>query len=120
MTTHSTRRRLLGMLGASGIALGAAACGSSDPFEEDQEDSEQGGAGGSDGGEGGEGGDLVVGSQAYYSNEIIAELFAQALEAEGYTVSRQRSEEHTSELQSRGQLVCRLLLEKKNKRERGR
>src|SRR5690625_6439434 len=25
-----------------------------------------------------------------------------------------RSEEHTSELQSRGQLVCRLLLEKKN------
>src|SRR5690625_6024307 len=27
--------------------------------------------------------------------------------------SRGRSEEHTSELQSRGQLVCRLLLEKK-------
>src|SRR5207253_8877980 len=27
-----------------------------------------------------------------------------------------RSEEHTSELQSRGHLVCRLLLEKKNKR----
>src|SRR5207253_8998053 len=30
-----------------------------------------------------------------------------------------RSEEHTSELQSRGQLVCRLLLEKKNKQQRG-
>src|SRR5690625_7394570 len=28
-----------------------------------------------------------------------------------------RSEEHTSELQSRGQLVCRLLLEKKKKRK---
>src|SRR2546421_798582 len=28
-----------------------------------------------------------------------------------------RSEEHTSELQSRSDLVCRLLLEKKNKRE---
>src|SRR5690625_6917674 len=28
-----------------------------------------------------------------------------------------RSEEHTSELQSRGHLVCRLLLEKKNKQE---
>src|SRR5690625_6874748 len=28
--------------------------------------------------------------------------------------NRQRSEEHTSELQSRGHLVCRLLLEKKN------
>src|SRR5690625_6695171 len=29
-----------------------------------------------------------------------------------------RSEEHTSELQSRGQLVCRLLLEKKNFRRK--
>src|SRR5690625_6883125 len=29
-----------------------------------------------------------------------------------------RSEEHTSELQSRGHLVCRLLLEKKNVRKR--
>src|SRR5437660_8216000 len=29
---------------------------------------------------------------------------------------RPRSEEHTSELQSRGHLVCRLLLEKKNKK----
>src|SRR5690625_6067465 len=28
---------------------------------------------------------------------------------------KHRSEEHTSELQSRGQLVCRLLLEKKKK-----
>src|SRR5690606_40472843 len=31
------------------------------------------------------------------------------------TVSKFRSEEHTSELQSRENLVCRLLLEKKNK-----
>src|SRR5690625_6148705 len=31
---------------------------------------------------------------------------------------RSRSEEHTSELQSRGHLVCRLLLEKKKKNER--
>src|SRR5690625_5867230 len=29
--------------------------------------------------------------------------------------TKPRSEEHTSELQSRGHLVCRLLLEKKNK-----
>src|SRR5437660_8199129 len=29
-------------------------------------------------------------------------------------LSSERSEEHTSELQSRGHLVCRLLLEKKN------
>lgn len=32
---------------------------------------------------------LVVGSQAYYSNEIIAEIYSQALEAGGYTVDRQ-------------------------------
>src|SRR6266513_4651942 len=31
----------------------------------------------------------------------------------------QRSEEHTSELQSRFDLVCRLLLEKKNTNQRG-
>src|SRR5690625_6406840 len=33
---------------------------------------------------------------------------------------RPRSEEHTSELQSRGHLVCRLLLEKKKKTTRQR
>src|SRR5690625_5913250 len=38
---------------------------------------------------------------------ILSTLFG------GY-VSETRSEEHTSELQSRGHLVCRLLLEKKN------
>src|SRR5690625_6384886 len=32
----------------------------------------------------------------------------------GKTSSARRSEEHTTELQSRGHLVCRLLLEKKN------
>ncbi|MFT4295887.1 MAG: ABC transporter substrate-binding protein [Micropruina sp.] len=37
----------------------------------------------------GSGGTLVVGSQQYYSNEIIAELYAQALEAKGYTITRQ-------------------------------
>src|SRR5690625_7075311 len=31
--------------------------------------------------------------------------------------ARERSEEHTSELQSRGHLVCRLLLEKKKKKK---
>src|SRR5690625_5593811 len=32
-------------------------------------------------------------------------------------MNAKRSEEHTSELQSRGHLVCRLLLEKKNKKQ---
>src|SRR5690349_22340890 len=35
-------------------------------------------------------------------------------------VSRTRSEEHTSELQSRRDLVCRLLLEKKKKKKNKR
>src|SRR6266702_3922308 len=34
--------------------------------------------------------------------------------ADASPAGRPRSEEHTSELQSRGHLVCRLLLEKKN------
>src|SRR5690625_6534624 len=35
-------------------------------------------------------------------------------------IAEGRSEEHTSELQSRGHLVCRLLLEKKKKNSRQR
>src|SRR5437870_5936025 len=35
----------------------------------------------------------------------------------GQDVEPNRSEEHTSELQSRGHLVCRLLLEKKKKKK---
>src|SRR5690625_5496541 len=41
-----------------------------------------------------------------------------AVEGVHYTISTSRSEEHTSELQSRGQLVCRLLLEKKKINEK--
>src|SRR2546422_8518871 len=36
-----------------------------------------------------------------------------------YQARQKRSEEHTSELQSRLHLVCRLLLEKKKRRRRG-
>src|SRR5437868_9126682 len=39
------------------------------------------------------------------------------LRVEGVPEDRYRSEEHTSELQSRFDLVCRLLLEKKKKSE---
>ena len=35
------------------------------------------------------GGTLVVGSQAYYSNEIVAEIYSQALEHGGFTIDRQ-------------------------------
>src|SRR5437870_13758227 len=45
---------------------------------------------------------------------VYAQLgkFDQAVTADRTAIAR-RSEEHTSELQSRGHLVCRLLLEKK-------
>src|SRR5438876_4674329 len=50
--------------------------------------------------------------------EHLAEFVA-ALEALGQELGVQRrSEEHTSELQSPVHLVCRLLLEKKKKRDR--
>src|SRR5437870_8160955 len=45
-----------------------------------------------------------------------AHALVAAYPAEGHTATRARSEEHTSELQSRGHLVCRLLLEKKKPR----
>src|SRR3989449_6516831 len=54
---------------------------------------------------------------------LVLRSFGSSLDAlgnsAGYTrgVERARSEEHTSELQSRLQLVCRLLLEKKKKRQ---
>src|SRR5437660_6297998 len=51
------------------------------------------------------------------SNEFFAtERTAQMNLEIGKNLRSVRSEEHTSELQSRGHLVCRLLLEKKNEK----
>src|SRR5688572_32512055 len=49
-------------------------------------------------------------------NPHAAALVREGLEGRDHGVGRQRlrSEEHTSELQSQSNLVCRLLLEKKN------
>src|SRR6266702_4775558 len=52
--------------------------------------------------------------------ELLLHLLLQHLLRVRHDLGRKRvrgvrSEEHTSELQSRGHLVCRLLLEKKNK-----
>lgn len=59
------------------IALALSACGSGNPLEpsntSDASDVPDA---------------VVVGSQAYYSNEIIAEIYAQALESDGVTVER--------------------------------
>ncbi|KQO46877.1 MULTISPECIES: ABC transporter substrate-binding protein [unclassified Frigoribacterium] len=78
MITANKKGRLT-VLGA--VAIGAmvalAGCASSDPLSS------------GDSSASGDGDTLVIGSQQYYSNEIIAELYAQALEAKGYKVDRQ-------------------------------
>lgn len=70
--------RIVAALAAGALAL--SACASSNPLGSASPPAPSGSTAG---------GSLVVGSQQYASNEIIAELYAQALEAKGYTVSRQ-------------------------------
>src|SRR5690606_39857063 len=50
------------------------------------------------------------------SRHLVIELHQKAVEQKPDDRGRQRSEEHTSELQSRENLVCRLLLEKKKQK----
>src|SRR5690625_6207578 len=50
-----------------------------------------------------------------WSGFLPSEAIKKGLSKSFPKLSFVRSEEHTSELQSRGHLVCRLLLEKKNK-----
>ncbi|MCM6761983.1 glycine/betaine ABC transporter [Rathayibacter sp. ZW T2_19] len=74
-TAHFTKGRVaLGAL-AVGAVVALAGCSSSDPLDE--------GSGAAEGGD-----TIVVGSQDYYSNEIVAEIYAQALEDGGFTVQR--------------------------------
>ncbi|WP_279402335.1 ABC transporter substrate-binding protein [Arthrobacter sp. JCM 19049] len=54
-----------------------AGCGSGDPLDSGESSAS------------GKGEPIVIGSQDYYSSEIISEVYAQALEAEGYSVDRQ-------------------------------
>lgn len=76
-------RAAVAALGAT-TALVAAGCGSGSSLEGDS----SGDTSGATSGSGGSATTLVVGSQDYYSNEIIAEVYAQALEAAGFTVHR--------------------------------
>src|SRR3989449_2954936 len=72
--------------------------------------------------------DMALTTGAYYTNLMpeadalkLAEVSAAEQRRNGaYDLINKRSEEHTSELQSRLHLVCRLLLEKKKKHERVR
>lgn len=93
---HNPIRRGLALAAALTTALALSACGGADdpladpttdedaPTAEDPTDGDEPGAGDDPGA-------IVVGSQAYYSNEIIAEIYAQALEADGFEVERQFS-----------------------------
>ena len=72
-----TRRGLLAGLGAATGLLALSACSDTDPFAVDQASG------------GYSGGPIIIGSQQYYSNEIIAELYAQMMEKTGLTVTRQ-------------------------------
>lgn len=65
---------------AIAAALALSACGSGNPLDKPTSTS---GSGSSS--------TIVIGSQAYYSNEIIAEIYAQALEKDGMKVERKFS-----------------------------
>src|SRR3712207_7979056 len=54
-----------------------------------------------------------LGGTSRLSFKIWASITHSVPKGEGWTEGSRRSEEHTSELQSRQYLVCRLLLEKK-------
>src|SRR5260221_10009132 len=58
---------------------------------------------------------ILVQDLAWTYHDIF-QAAVQALETPHVTNEGRRSEEHTSELQSHSDLVCRLLLEKKNKK----
>ena len=73
------KRTMITMAAVAASALALAACGSAESV---------GGNASTGSSENGKT-TLVVGSQDYYSNEIIAEAYAQALEGAGFTVDRQ-------------------------------
>ncbi|HCJ49129.1 MAG TPA: glycine/betaine ABC transporter [Microbacterium sp.] len=76
MTTPRTRvASLAALLAVGGLAL--AGCASSNPLDTPSDESSEGSTD-----------TIVIGSQAYYSNEIVAEIYAQALEGADFTVER--------------------------------
>src|SRR2546425_4871748 len=60
---------------------------------------------------------IVDPSQVAYSSVPASQWEVEHSCLSAYFISAQRSEEHTSELQSLAYLVCRLLLEKKKKKQ---
>src|SRR5207249_5353622 len=69
--------------------------------------------------EGALGADSVGGVHGLLERQMGGVLaVTQGVEHQSFEPTQQRSEEHTSELQSRFDLVCRLLLEKKNRNDK--
>src|SRR5690625_1517311 len=56
---------------------------------------------------------IPIPDREFFQKRFPELSFTSMPEPEVYPLGQVRSEEHTSELQSRGHLVCRLLLEKK-------
>src|SRR5437870_13543282 len=54
-----------------------------------------------------------IAERTIFRHHLIERMLSEIFGMAWYEVHEDRSEEHTSELQSRGHLVCRLLLEKK-------
>src|SRR5690625_6096072 len=61
---------------------------------------------------------FCIGESTNENEELLIKLQAVFSERFYLKIDTSRSEEHTSELQSRGHLVCRLLLEKKKKKNK--
>ncbi|GAA2124690.1 ABC transporter substrate-binding protein [Glycomyces algeriensis] len=68
----NTRTKALGAVALAAV-LTATACSSGDPLSSGDSDGDT----------------IVIGSQDYYSSEIIAEIYAQSLEDAGFTVDKQ-------------------------------
>ncbi|MBG6054457.1 osmoprotectant transport system substrate-binding protein [Salinibacterium sp. CAN_S4] len=76
MFTAKNKGRLAIGAVAVGAALALSGCASGDPLDTGSDAPSDSST-------------ITVGSQAYYSNEIIAEIYSQALEDAGFTVERQ-------------------------------
>ncbi|MBF4633747.1 ABC transporter substrate-binding protein [Agreia pratensis] len=72
-TANIKKGRIVASVIAVGAVVALAGCSTSDPLDAGSASTDS----------------IVIGSQDYYSSEIIAEIYAQALEANDYTVDRQ-------------------------------
>lgn len=78
MSSNRVKRSRIILFSLATAALALTSCGAdSDPLDDNGDDDTSAAD------------SIVIGSQAYYSNEIIAEIYAQALEDEGFEVERE-------------------------------